>query len=219
MLSNYGFRTVAFAIISFTVSVLYSVSHVVISVMEKSVWFGMLAFYYLTLAFMRGGVLTYQKGKKNKTEYDKKIYQIKTFKNVGILLITVTVALTVAVLQMVLINRHFEYAGLMIFVIATYTFYKITMSIINIIKSRKQTDLTIQAVRYINLADSAVSLLALQTALLSAFGGNELGITSAIMNGITGLVVISFIITIGAFMILKSKKEKEKLITELNTNE
>lgn len=217
ILENYGFRTVVFTIGSFVVSVFYSATHVVMSVMEKSVWFGVLAFYYIALAFMRGRVLNYQKNKRFKQGYEKRYNELKTFKSTGITLIIVNVALAVAVAQMVLINRHFEYAGLMIYVIATYTFIKITMSIINLVKSNKQQDMTVQAIRNINLADSAVSLLALQTALFSAFGISEQStVLIPIMNGITGGAVCLFIIFIGVYMIKKANKKLQEMNLEID---
>lgn len=206
VLRNYDFRTVVFAIGSFSLSVVYSASHIAMSVMEKSIWYGMLAFYYISLACMRGGVLLYQKNKKHKNDLEKKIDAAKTFRTLGIVLIGVTVAMTVAVAQMVLINRHFEYAGLMIFVIATYTFYKLTMSIINIIKVRKHEDLTVKAIRNINLVDAAVSLVALQTAMFSAFGSEDPGMLVAVMNGLTGLCMCAFIFGLGIYMIKKANK-------------
>lgn len=93
--------------------------------------------------------------------------RIRVYRTGGILLIVLTLALSAAVVQMVYANRAFEYAGLMIYASAAYAFYKIIMALYNLVKARKQSDFKIRAVRNINFADAAVSVLALQTAMVS----------------------------------------------------
>ena len=166
LLHDYGYRTVAFGLVTWAVSVAYALFQGTLAVLSHSVWFGALAGYYLVLAFLRGGVIL--RGRKGETEEEKNLLRIRVYRTGGILLIVLTLALS-AVVQMVYANRAFEYAGLMIYASAAYAFYKIIMALYNLVKARRQSDFKIRAVRNINFADAAVSVLALQTAMFQAF--------------------------------------------------
>lgn len=168
-----------------------------------------LAGYYILLALLRGGVLLYHKRKHGVDDPAKNTQtQIKTYRNCGILLLVLNIALSVAIAQMIFDDGAFVYAGLMIYASAAYAFYKITMSIINIFRARKQDDLTVQAIRNVNLADATVSILALQTALLNTFSGE--GVNISLFNTLTGSVVSLFTLGLGVFMIIKANKERIK---------
>ncbi|MDE6604984.1 MAG: hypothetical protein K2K85_03055 [Clostridia bacterium] len=212
IVSNFGVRTIIFAIGSFALSIAYGAYNFTLSILEMSVWYGVLAAYYILLASMRGGVITYH-GKKRKAQKHGKIVEnekikgIKRYRNCGIMLIIMTFALMIAVLQMVLIHRTFNHTGMMIYVSAAYTFYKVTMSIINIVKAKKQNDITVQAIRNINLADAMVSILALQTSMINSFGGSEDLQNADALNGATGAAVCLLVFALGIFMIVKSQKQ------------
>lgn len=209
LMRNYGFRTVILSIGSFALSVAFGAFNGVLGIMSKSIWYGALAAYYILLAFLRGGVLLYHKRKRGvENPADRAQTQIKTYRNCGILLLILNIALSAAIAQMIFDDEAFVYAGLMIYASAAYAFYKITMSIINIFRARKQDDLTIQAIRNVNLADALVSILALQTALLSTFGAE--GLNVSLFNTLTGSVVSLFTLGLGVFMIVKANKERIK---------
>ncbi|MDE6473704.1 MAG: hypothetical protein K2L70_01205 [Clostridia bacterium] len=212
IVSNFGVRTIIFAIGSFALSIAYGAYNFTLSILEMSVWYGVLAAYYILLASMRGGVITYHEKKRKaqkcgKIVENEKVKGIKRYRNCGIMLIVMTFALMIAVLQMVLVHRSFTHTGMMIYVSAAYTFYKVTMSIVNIVKAKKQTDVTVQAIRNINLADAMVSILALQTSMINSFGGSEDVEFADALNGATGAVVCLLIFALGIFMIAKAKKQ------------
>ncbi len=213
LLRNYGFRTIIFTIISFLMSVAYGVFNGVLGIVGRSIWFGALAAYYIFLAFLRGGILLYHKRKKkNDGELDNDLVRAKTYRNCGILLLILNVALSSAIAQMIFDKQSFSYAGWTIYAFAAYAFYKITMSIINLVRARKQNDLTVQAVRNVNLVDGAVSILALQTALLSTF--MEEGTDVSMFNTLTGAAVSLFAVSLSIFMIVKANKSIKQLQTE-----
>ena len=110
-----------------------------------------------------------------------------------------------------LVSEHatFSHAGLMIYVSATYTTYKVVMTIRHIVKARKSTDMTVMTVRSINLADMCVSILALQTAMFHSFSPN---MNWGTMNAITGAIVCLATVLIGIVMVANGKRA----ITEIN---
>ncbi len=219
VLRDFGFRTVIFAIGSFTISLLFSAFNAYMGIVNRSIWYGALATFYIALALLRGGVLTYHKnrfGKRAKRQYDE-YTKAKVYRNSGIITLILNLALSSAIAQMIFSDAHFTYIGWTIFAFAAYAFYKITMSIISLIKAHKQTDLTVRAIRNINLVDALVSILALQTALLTMFNEGEISIS--LMNTLTGSVVSLLSIAIGVYMIVSANKRMKEIQKEKEENE
>ena len=223
LVRNYGMRTIVFAIGSFLMSAAYGAYNLTLSALEASLWYGVLAGYYILLASMRGGVVFYHRKKRKrekKGKFDKEeARQIKKYRDCGALLIVATFALIVAVLLMVFIDRTFTHTGLMIYVSAAYTFYKVTMSIINIVRAKKQSDMTVQAIRNINLADAMVSILALQTSMIHSFGKDDTAEFASIMNAITGMIVCALVLSLGIYMVVKSKRLLDELSSKSQEDE
>jgi len=214
VLENYDYRTLLIAIFSLILTCLYGIFNGVIFVLYLSIWSGALALYYIILSAMRGGVLYYHKNRKKTGIIDRE-RELTIFRNCGILLIVLTIALSSAIVQMVIFDTGFEKKGLMIFTYAAYSFAKLGISIYNVIKTRKYEDRTISAIKCVSFADALMSLLALQTALLHAFAGEN---SASWANGALGSVVVILIILLGIYMIITAKKEMKNLKTQEKTN-
>jgi hypothetical protein len=216
LMRNYGFRTVIFAIGSFSVSVMFGLYNGVLGIIGRSIWFGALAAYYIFLAFLRGGILLYHNKKRQGIgEKENRIKQIKIYRNGGLMLLVLNIALSFAMAQMIFNDEGFEYPGWTIFAFAAYAFYKIIMAIYNLFKAKKQDDLTVQAIRNINLMDGAVSILALQTALLHAF--TKEGTDISLFNTLTASAVTAIGIFLVVSMLVKAYKKMKEIRME-NTN-
>lgn len=219
LLRNFGFRTLIFAVGSFVMSILFSAFNAYMGIANRSIWYGALASFYIALALLRGGVLVYHKnriGKKDKAQ-NEEYTKAKIYRNSGIITLVLNVALSSAIAQMIFSDAHFSYIGWTIFAYAFYAFYKITMSIISFVKAHKQTDLTVTAIRNINLVDALVSILALQTALLTMFGDGTVNIS--LMNTMTGVVVSLLSVAIGVYMIVSATKIMKEIQKEKKNNE
>jgi hypothetical protein len=218
LLRNFGFRTVIFAIGSFLMSLLFGGFNAYMGIVNRSIWYGSLATFYIALAFLRGGVLAYHKKKRGKSyqSQNDEYVKAKTFRNSGIIMLILNIALSQALAQMIFSDAHFTYMGWTVFAYAAYAFYKITMSVIGLIKAHKQDDLTVRAIRNINLVDALVSILALQTALLTTFSEGEINIS--LFNTFSGVVVSIFSVGIGIYMIASANKKMKEIQKENKTN-
>lgn len=217
LIQNYGFRTVVTAICSFAFNILYGLFYGVLGILERSIWFGALAAYYIILSFIKGGVLLYHKNKRKKSYENPEYTRMKTYRNSGILLVVINAALSAAIAQMIFNDETFRYDGLLIYASAAYAFYKITMAIYNLFRAKKEDDITIQAIRNINLTNAAVSILALQTALLATFTDGSVDIS--IFNTITGCIVSLLTWSIGIYMVVQGTKRMKKIKSENIPNE
>ena len=216
MLESYGFRTTLFANVSFIINLAYAFFQAVFAILSGSVWFGALAAYYIAISLMRGNLIFASRKKKKNSQTFTLEKEVKEYRNTGIYMILLNFALMGAIVQMVLTNQGFKYAGLMIYVMATYTFYKLGMSIYNLVKAKRFDDYLVKAIRNISFADSLVSVLALQTALLYAFSENY---QPYLPNSIVGGVVSSAIIGIGIYMLIKGQLQIKKYQKEKGNEE
>lgn len=201
-LLNYDSRTILFTVGSLAISAAYAAFYGMLGIALRSVWYGMLAAYYLMLVVMRGIVVFYHRRKHKKGDdldgYKEKLSRARIYRSCGIVICLLTLPLSISILLMVAEKMTFSHAGLMIYVSATYTFYKVVMAIRSKIKARASTDMTVQTVRSINLADMLVSVLALQTAMFHSFSPD---FDTGVFNAVTGAAVCLGTVIVGAFLI------------------
>ncbi|MBE6673968.1 MAG: hypothetical protein E7596_02555 [Ruminococcaceae bacterium] len=194
---SFGFRALVGSFLSLSVSILFGIFNGALGIMSSSVWYGSLALYYILLALIYGSIVLNRKPKSV-----LKANQI--YRRCGILLLILNSALSVAIGQMIFDNEFFEYGGLMIYASAAYAFYKITMAIIRFFRHKRECNPILNAIVSINLTDGMVSILALQTALLSTFGNGSVNVSH--FNTVTGSFVSLITLSIGIFMIIKGTK-------------
>lgn len=214
---DYDFRTVIFTVVSLIITTGYAAFYAVMGIVYRSVWYGVLASYYMILVTMRATVVFYHRGKrkreKDTDERKEQISRARIYGGCGIVISLLTLPLSVAIMLMVAEKATFSHAGLMIYVAAVYTTYKVVMTIRHLVKVRKSTDLTVRTVRCINLADTFVSVLSLQTAMFDSFSPD---FNESIFNAVTGAFVCLFTVIIGVFMISGCKREITKINYEAN---
>lgn len=203
IINDYGFRAVTFSTVAFTVNIAYAIFNGAMGIISRSVWFGALSLYYIVLSALKAYVIIGSR-RINKLNENRPLLLARMYRNCGISQIILSIALSGAVAQMALSDQGFKYADLMIYAAALYAFYKITIAIIQFVKSRRHGRTINETFGLINLSDGLVTMLALQTALLAAFGEGS----SKVYNAITGTAVMLMIIAIGIFMAFGAKRIK-----------
>lgn len=206
LLTSYGFRTVAFSVLSFVINIGFAVFNAVLGVITLSYWYAIFACYYIFLSVLRGVILvgSYQAKKRaagDETVYS--VYKLKLYRMCGIFLLILELALAAAVSLMILSTRPTEYSEIMAITSAAYTFYKIIFAIVNVFKVRRMQDPMLQCFRNINLTDAAVSLLTLQVTLVAVFSDERTEMMN-ILNAVTGFIVCTLTVVMGILMIVRS---------------
>ena len=202
ILNSYGYRTVVFSVFSFILNVAYITFVGILAFLSKTAWYFTITIYYIILAFMKGNVFY------SKRKYGTEIKEARAYRFCGIMFIALTVAFSGVVVLIYKANHYFEYAGLLIYAAAAFTFYKLSLSIYNIFKARKHNDLYIQSIRNINLASALISIIILQVAMFQAFSPeSNLSFANALTAG--GISII--ILILGIYMIIKANKTLKQL--------
>ena len=188
-------------------NLIYAVFNGVIGITARSAWYGSLSAYYLLLCIMRFLSVSYAKQIYTKEKRDDNLQEreLTVYRNCGMMLAVSSIALGGAVIMLVTGDGGKSYPGLMIYTVATYTFCKLIMSIINKVKVRKEKSLLLTTLRNISYSDALVSLLSLQTALFAAFGQGA-GELVPTMNALTGAVVCLMILGLGICMVCDAVK-------------
>ena len=209
-LADYTFRTILTTLPAFLINVAYTVYNGVIGIINQSVWFITMAVYYSLLGIMRyRAVSTGRKISRLDDREQIRKKELSVIKTDGILLLVLNLALSGVVLLTIAQDTAKRYSEIMVISIAAYTFYKITMAVVNMVKVRKRKSPILITIRNIGAADALVSMVTLQAAMFASFQDKN-SLNTNQMNAITGLAVCILISILGISMIWYAWKKKKE---------
>jgi len=184
-------------------NVLFASFQLALGIYHNSFWFFSMFSYYLILAGLRFYLLKHVK--KYKTN-EKMEIEAKKYVLCGWLLLMMNVVLAVIVFFMVYWNRTFTYHMITTIALALYTFLALTFAIINLVKYKKYKSLIYSAVKNIALIVGLVSMLILETTMLTTFGEGDVFLRQILLI-VTGTVIILVATIISINMIIKGNKK------------
>lgn len=190
------------------INLLYVAVKLVSGIYYRSLWFVALSAYYMFLSIMRFLLLHHVRRRPIGQAY---LSELRRYQLCGGLLLILNLALSVIVTLVVLWNRGFRYGGYLIYVMAMYTFYTMITSIVNVIKFRKYKSPVLSAAKIVNLTAALVSMLSLETAMLSEFGTADDPTFRRAMTAATGFAVCIFVLAMAIYMMTHASKELKKL--------
>lgn len=196
------FRAEAALYQGFLINLFYVGTKLFSGIVFKSVWFITVAVYYILLAVMRASLLHYMR----KAGGDK-VSEWHRYRLCGIILLFMNFALSGMVVLVVHQNSGFEYPGVLIYIMAMYTFYAAITAVLNVIKFRRYGSPVLSAAKVINLTAAMVSVLSLETAMLTQFGAADDPVFRQVMTASTGAGISVIVLGMAVFMILRSTKQ------------
>ncbi|MGN0683133.1 MAG: hypothetical protein ACI4JY_05595 [Oscillospiraceae bacterium] len=203
-MTDLPFRTHISLYGSLAVNLLYVALNVTLGILYRSAWFYTLALYYTILAVMRFLLVRFV----NRIGIGKNRFkELRRSRLCGCILLSMNLFLSGAVLMIVYSNKGYEYHGILIYVMAAYTFYITTLAIINLIKFRKLGSPVMSMAKIINMAAALVSMLSLETAMFSEFGKDMPPENQRLMIMLTGAGVSVIIVTMSVYSIVKNSVE------------
>ena len=201
LMEDNRYRVIVKSVLSLVFNLLFAFYNGILGVLSSSLIFIASSVYYLLLSAMRfSAVLLNEKGK---SQNDGLIASI-----VGVMLIVLSVVFHMMVVVSMKDNTATLYGTITMIAIATFTFTKITMSVITAVKHKGEHSKLFKAVNAIRYSEVAVSLLAMQQSMLVSFEGADEK-TSVILNACTGAGICFFILTLGIVTLKNSRKETE----------
>lgn len=168
-------------------------------------WFYSLAGYYISLAVMRFFLVRHTSKHK---PGEKMLDELIKYRACGVVFLVMNLALALMIFFMVYWNRTFNHHEITTITLAAYTFTSLTLAIINTVKYRKYNSPVYSASKAISLASACVSMLTLESTMLTTFGDGTMSLTGRrILLGLSGGVISVFIIAMAIYMIVQANKK------------
>lgn len=146
--------------LSLAVTLFYCVIKAAAGIWYRSAWFGSMAFYYMVLAVMRAVVFRRSGGERT----------YRACRLCGWLLLVLTAALGVISIHTIWGGNVIRYPGFLIYAAAAFTFYNLTMAVMNVIRYRKLANPLWSVGKQLSLVSALVSLFFLENSMLTVFG-------------------------------------------------
>lgn len=187
--------------LSFLINFVYIFTNVFSAFYYKTAWFGIFAVYYVLLTIMSFILSVFIL--KNRLDKDR-IGELKTARACSFFMLMINLALSAAVLMMMYQGRGFEQHGILIYVIALYTFYSTIRAVVGVIKYRKFSNPIITTSKMVKLADALISVLLLETSMLAQFGMNNTLEFKRLLISLTGGGIAVIITLMAVYIFIQS---------------
>ena len=196
---------------------LYGLLQLWLGFYHHTFWFYSLGAYYICLGVMRFFLLLhtrrYAPGEKMRSE-------LKKYCACGWVFLVMNLSLALIIFFMLYWNRTFVHHMITAIAMAAYTFTSFTFAIINVVKYRKYNSPVFSASKAITLAAALVSMLTLESTMLTAFGeGTMSALEQKWMLGATGIGISVLIVAMAIYMIVIGMRKLKGLKSEVENGE
>lgn len=201
-LRDYGSKTVLFSTFSTLVTLLFTIYNGILGIVYRSVWNGSICLYYLLLTGLRAVIVRAQNNCLRDWPFARRrrLYRVS-----HVILLLINLSLIAPAAIMITNGRQCTYGMIPAIAIAAYTTFRITISIFNYRRSRRNADPFITELRTINMIDSLTSVMTLQNTLISANGGMTSGLQTLSAWTSAVILTLSSLITLRSFRFFGAK--------------
>ena len=183
---------------------------------DNSLWFYSMFVYYIFLAAMRFFLVRHTRIYK---PAEKEEMELKKHNICAILLLVMNIVLSAIIFFIVYLNKTFEYHMITTIALAAYTFTTFSFAIVNLVRYRKYNSPVFSAAKMITLIAACVSMLTLETTMLTVFGDTATAEFSRLMLGLTGAAVSAVAITMPIIMIVRGRKALKRKTDSVEESE
>jgi hypothetical protein len=188
---------------SFSVSMLYAGVNIWLWHTLHSWWFMVLAIYYGIMAVMRFLLVRYVRIQRIGTNM---LGEWKRSRICAYILLLINLSLSGAVLMILYRSKGYDYGGMMIYVMALYTFYSTIHAIVGIVKYRALGSPVMSTAKIVSLSAALVSMLNLETAMFAQFGAEMPLADQRLFIILTGAGISITVITLSVLLIVRATK-------------
>ena len=199
------FRVRTGLILSFLVNLCYAGLRVISAGLYASVWEAALGGYYVLLCAVRFYLIRRTPKTHGERRYAE---ELRIYRRTGWLLMAVDLTLTGVTVQIIQDGQGYHYPGTMIYAMAAYVFYTISMAVANIVRFRRFRSPVLSAAKAVNLTTALVSIFSLETAMLAEFGGEpafQQNMTTA-----TGVGTCVLVLAISLYMVIRADRPQKR---------
>ena len=205
------FQTQTMLLASLAMNIAAATFKFVMGVWFGSKWLVTVSIYFLTLSAMRLLLLNRErKSKKLETPEHKRLYDLKSYRACGYMVLFMNMIVGRMIVQMLVDNEGYDYPGLMLYLIGLFAIANFANAIYNVKKYWHIYNPMISAAKRLSFSTALVLLYTLQTSALARFGNNHEQ-SRRLLNSISGAVVELVLFTMAILMIVRSNQEMHKL--------
>ena len=205
------FQTQTMLLASLAMNIAAATFKFVMGVWFGSKWLVTVSIYFLTLSAMRLLLLNRErKSKKSETPEHKRLYDLKSYRACGYMVLFMNMIVGRMIVQMLVDNEGYDYPGLMLYLIGLFAIANFANAIYNVKKYWHIYNPMISAAKRLSFSTALVLLYTLQTSALARFGNNHEQLRR-LLNSISGAVVELVLFTMAILMIVRSNQEMHKL--------
>lgn len=124
-------------------------------------------------------------------------------------MLCITLMLSCIALSMVLEQKAPAFSDVFVITSAAYTFYILTLSIVDLVRYRKYKSPVLSAAKAVRFVQALISLLSLEASMLVQFGDDDR--YRRLMLSLSGAGVWATTAAISVYMIVRANQEMKKL--------
>lgn len=186
--------------LSLLLNLLFAVFYMVSAVVLHSAWMGTMAFYYIWLSAQRT-MLTRKISGTEKSQW-------RAYFHSGLLLLLSSLVIVGMNILLLKGAKQITHPYYLLYGVAAYAFYSIISAITSIKKYKRLQHPIYMASKNIGLVTAMISMLSLQSALLTAFGEDES--YNRMMSITTGFAIFAIVVVLSIVMILRGYRRFRK---------
>lgn len=180
---------------SLALNLVYALSHTAVGVWVCSWWFITSGAYYAVLAGARFAVLRVLRRANGEYTAERSVEKLT-----GYLLVALAFCVVGINVLSIVEGRGTAYHEIVMIAIAAYTFTRITLAIVEMVKAKTSPSPVVKALRNLSLAAAGLSVYAMQRSMLATFPGMEAA-EIRLLNIFTGTAVWLLVLLLGLNLI------------------
>lgn len=193
---------------SLGINLAYSALKLGTGIYYRSLWIGAIAVYYILLSVIRFILLYHMERKKDAGL----ISEYRSYRIAAVLMMCINLTLSGIVINMIVGDTTPAISDILVITSAAYTFYILTVAIIDLFKYRKYKSPVMSAAKAIRFTQALVSMLSLEASMLVQFGNDDS--YRKLMLALTGAGVCVIVVAMSVYMIVHAGKEIKRLTEE-----
>ena len=193
---------------SIAINIGYITINVLAFMLYDSYWFLVIATYYLILFGMC--VILFRFDKRVGFGISK-MDDLKITRLCAMILLTLNVIVLIAIELVIYSDAGYLYNGILIYLMALYTFFTSGLAVINLIRFSKYGNFVVTIIRMVVVAAALVSILTLEVAMLFQFGSDMSENARELFVIFTGIGISTVIVGMAARIIALSSDEIREL--------
>ncbi len=193
---------------SLVLNMAYMLMQLVLGIYHHTSWYYAMAVYYFLLGSIRFFLLRYLYSHKITEDI---LMQWYMYRLCAILLTVMNLSLTAIIFYIAIQDRQFRHHQITTIAMAAYTFTAFTFAIINVVRYRKYRSPVFSAAKLASFVSAMVSMLTLESAMLTAFADGTPDPFLQYLPLITGVSITCTVLCISARMMWISTKNIKEI--------